>query len=170
MANPIGGKTADNLTAKTTPAETDYILMAENKVTKRTKISDFLTFLKDKLGINTLNTNFSAESIYVDCSTVNKTYFQDPSLLLCKRGKTVFFQLNTVFPQAISAWTQMQFGDQGGLIPEGYRPSQDVTLAFGSGATGSSIIFYTTGTVKVVPWAAIPQMGMYGVCGFYKSK
>lgn len=57
MSDPIGGKTADNLTAKTTPAETDYILMAENKMTKRTKISDFLTFLKDKLGINTLNTN-----------------------------------------------------------------------------------------------------------------
>ena len=56
MSDPIGGKTADNLTAKTTPAETDYILMAENKMTKRTKISDFLTFLKDKLGINTLNT------------------------------------------------------------------------------------------------------------------
>ena len=57
MSDPIGGKTANNLTAKTTPAETDYILMAENKITKRTKISDFLTFLKDKLGINTLNTN-----------------------------------------------------------------------------------------------------------------
>ena len=59
MSDPIGGKTANNLTAKTTPAETDYILMAENKITKRTKISDFLTFLKDKLGINTLNTNLT---------------------------------------------------------------------------------------------------------------
>ena len=59
MSDPIGGKTANNLTAKTTPAETDYILMAENKITKRTKISDFLTFLKDKLGIDTLNTNLT---------------------------------------------------------------------------------------------------------------
>lgn len=62
MSDPIGGKTANNLTAKTTPAETDYILMAENKITKRTKISDFLTFLKDKLGINTLNTKLTNSS------------------------------------------------------------------------------------------------------------
>ena len=157
------------LTSKATPAESDTMIVGEGNVLKKITFSQLFTFLKDKLGINTLNTNFSAEAIYVDCSTVNKTYFQDPSLLLCKRGKTVFFQLNTVFPQAISAWTQMQFGDQGNLIPEEYRPSQDVTLAFGSGATGSSIIFYTTGTVKVVPWAAIPQMSMCGVCGFYKS-
>lgn len=78
MSDPIGGKTANNLTAKTTPAETDYILMAENKITKRTKISDFLTFLKDKLGINTLNTNlgktarfYAVSKFYVPGSSDN---------------------------------------------------------------------------------------------------
>lgn len=78
MSDPIGGKTANNLTAKTTPAETDYILMAENKITKRTKISDFLTFLKDKLGINTLNTNlgktarfYAVSKFYVPGSSGN---------------------------------------------------------------------------------------------------
>ena len=72
MSDPIGGKTANNLTAKTTPAETDYILMAENKITKRTKVSDFLTFLKDKLGINTLNTKIGFTHAKMDGTYNNK--------------------------------------------------------------------------------------------------
>ena len=47
------------LTAKTTPAETDTMIVGEGNVLKKITFSQLFTYLKDKLGINTLNTNLT---------------------------------------------------------------------------------------------------------------
>ena len=41
------------------PADTDYFLNATGNVMKKTKVSQLITWLKDKLGINELNTKMN---------------------------------------------------------------------------------------------------------------
>ena len=45
------------LTSKATPAESDTLIVGEGNVLKKISFSQLFTYLKDKLGINTLNTN-----------------------------------------------------------------------------------------------------------------
>ena len=47
------------LTAKATPAETDTMIVGEGNVLKKITFSQLFTYLKDKLGINTLNTKMT---------------------------------------------------------------------------------------------------------------
>ena len=47
------------LTAKATPAETDTMIVGEGNVLKKITFSQLFTYLKDKLGINTLNTSLT---------------------------------------------------------------------------------------------------------------
>lgn len=47
------------LTAKETPADTDTMIVAEGNVLKKSTISQMVTFLKEKLGINALNTKMN---------------------------------------------------------------------------------------------------------------
>lgn len=47
------------LTAKETPADTDTMIVAEGNVLKKSTISQMVTFLKEKLGINSLNTKLN---------------------------------------------------------------------------------------------------------------
>ena len=47
------------LTAKATPAEADTMIVGEGNVLKKITFSQLFTYLKDKLGINTLNTNLT---------------------------------------------------------------------------------------------------------------
>lgn len=47
------------LTSKATPAETDTMIVGEGNVLKKITFSQLFTYLKDKLGINTLNTNLT---------------------------------------------------------------------------------------------------------------
>ena len=47
------------LTSKTTPADTDTMIVAEGNTLKKTTISQLVTFLKEKLGINSLNTKLT---------------------------------------------------------------------------------------------------------------
>ena len=47
------------LIAKATPAETDTMIVGEGNVLKKITFSQLFTYLKDKLGINTLNTNLT---------------------------------------------------------------------------------------------------------------
>ena len=47
------------LTAKATPAETDTMIVGEGNVLKKITFSQLFTYLKDKLGINTLNTKIT---------------------------------------------------------------------------------------------------------------
>lgn len=44
------------LTSKATPAESDTLIVGEGNVLKKISFSQLFTYLKDKLGINTLNT------------------------------------------------------------------------------------------------------------------
>ena len=47
------------LASKATPAESDTLIVGEGNVLKKISFSQLFTYLKDKLGINSLNTNFT---------------------------------------------------------------------------------------------------------------
>lgn len=47
------------LTSKATPAESDTLIVGEGNALKKISFSQLFTYLKDKLGINTLNTNLT---------------------------------------------------------------------------------------------------------------
>ena len=49
----------EKLAAKATPADTDTMIVAEGNVLKKSTISQMVTFLKEKLGINSLNTKLT---------------------------------------------------------------------------------------------------------------
>lgn len=49
----------EKLAAKATPADTDTMIVAEGNVLKKSTISQLVTFLKEKLGINELNTKMN---------------------------------------------------------------------------------------------------------------
>lgn len=52
------------------PADTDYFLNATGNVMKKTKVSQLITWLKEKLGINSLNTKLTD---YVMIKTFSKS-------------------------------------------------------------------------------------------------
>lgn len=47
------------LASKATPAESDTLIVGEGNVLKKISFSQLFTYLKDKLGINALNTNLT---------------------------------------------------------------------------------------------------------------
>ena len=49
----------EKLAAKETPADTDTMIVAEGNVLKKSTISQLVTFLKEKLGIDSLNTKLT---------------------------------------------------------------------------------------------------------------
>lgn len=51
------------LASKATPAESDTLIVGEGNVLKKISFSQLFTYLKDKLGINTLNTNIVKNKI-----------------------------------------------------------------------------------------------------------
>lgn len=55
----VTGKTVTDLPENTTPADTDYFLNATGNAMKKTKVSQLITWLKEKLGINALNTKMN---------------------------------------------------------------------------------------------------------------
>ena len=55
----VTGKTVTDLPENTTPADTDYFLNATGNAMKKTKVSQLITWLKEKLGINELNTKMN---------------------------------------------------------------------------------------------------------------
>lgn len=59
VAGTVTGKTVTDLPENTTPADTDYFLNATGNVMKKTKVSQLITWLKEKLGINALNTKMN---------------------------------------------------------------------------------------------------------------
>lgn len=74
------------LTSKTTPADTDTMIVAEGNTLKKTTISQLITFLKEKLGINALNTklkdNYMLER--VDTVTVEAGNVPQGTITNCK--------------------------------------------------------------------------------------
>mgnify|MGYP003282521767 FL=1 len=57
IAGTVTGKTVTDLPENTAPADTDYFLGATGNAMKKTKVSQLIAWLKEKLGINDLNTN-----------------------------------------------------------------------------------------------------------------
>lgn len=51
------------LTSKATPAESDTLIVGEGNVLKKISFSQLFTYLKDKLGINTLNTKIYSQNL-----------------------------------------------------------------------------------------------------------
>lgn len=55
----VTGKTVTDLPENAAPADTDYFLTATGNAVKKAKVSQLITFLKEKLGINSLNTKLT---------------------------------------------------------------------------------------------------------------
>lgn len=59
MADALDAKKISAFADNTAPADTDYFLNATGDVMKKTKVSQLITWLKEKLGINSLNTKMN---------------------------------------------------------------------------------------------------------------
>ena len=59
MADALNVKKISAFADNTAPADTDYFLNATGNVMKKTKVSQLITWLKEKLGINSLNTKMN---------------------------------------------------------------------------------------------------------------
>lgn len=70
MADALDAKKISAFIDNATPADTDYFLNATGDVMKKTKVSQLITWLKEKLGINSLNTKLTD---YVMIKTFSKS-------------------------------------------------------------------------------------------------
>jgi hypothetical protein len=70
MADALDSKKISAFIDNATPADTDYFLNATGNVMKKTKVSQLITWLKEKLGINALNTKLTD---YVMIKTFSKS-------------------------------------------------------------------------------------------------
>ena len=59
MVDELKSKKIENFPESAEPADTDYFLNATGNVMKKTKVSQLITWLKEKLGINALNANMN---------------------------------------------------------------------------------------------------------------
>lgn len=59
MAESLKTVLMSALTSKATPAESDTLIVGEGNVLKKISFSQLFTYLKEKLGINALNTNLT---------------------------------------------------------------------------------------------------------------
>ncbi len=60
----------EKLAAKETPADTDTMIVAEGNALKKSTIAQLVTFLKEKLGINALNTKLTDKYVLARIDTV----------------------------------------------------------------------------------------------------
>ena len=59
MADALNTKNISAFADNAAPADTDYFLNATGNVMKKTKVSQLIAYLKEKLGINSLNTKLN---------------------------------------------------------------------------------------------------------------
>ena len=59
MVDELKSKKIENFPESAEPADTDYFLNATGNVMKKTKVSQLITWLKEKMGINELNTKMN---------------------------------------------------------------------------------------------------------------
>lgn len=59
VAGTVTGKTVTDLPENAAPEDTDYFINATGNMIKKTKVSQLITWLKEKLGINSLNTKLN---------------------------------------------------------------------------------------------------------------
>lgn len=82
MADALDSKKISAFIDNATPADTDYFLNATGDVMKKTKVSQLITWLKEKLEINSLNTKLTD---YVMIKTFSK------SVTLSNGGGNILF-------------------------------------------------------------------------------
>ena len=70
MTDVLNVKKISAFADNTAPADTDYFLNATGDVMKKTKVSQLLAWLKEKLGINSLNTNLKGKYVLARIDTV----------------------------------------------------------------------------------------------------
>lgn len=70
MSDVLNVKKASAFTDNAAPADTDYFLNATGNVIKKTKVSQLIAWLKEKLGINSLNTNLTGKYVLARADTV----------------------------------------------------------------------------------------------------
>lgn len=87
----------EKLAAKETPADTDTMIVAEGNVLKKSTISKMVTFLKEKLGVNALNTKLDGWMI--------KQYKYDISTSSGYLGSTSSIALDGYKPVCIAGCT-----------------------------------------------------------------
>ena len=63
MAESLKTVLMSALTSKVTPAESDTLIVGEGNTLKKVSFSQLFTYLKDKLGINTLNTKIYSQNL-----------------------------------------------------------------------------------------------------------
>lgn len=63
MAESLKTVLMSALTSKATPAESDTLIVGEGNTLKKVSFSQLFTYLKDKLGINTLNTKIYSQNL-----------------------------------------------------------------------------------------------------------
>ena len=78
------------LTAKETPADTDTMIVAEGNVLKKSTISQMVTFLKEKLGINSLNTKLTGKYVLARVDTVTISVADVPAGSITSEKTTTF--------------------------------------------------------------------------------
>lgn len=88
----------EKLAAKETPADTDTMIVAEGNVLKKSTIAQLVTFLKEKLGIDALNTKLKDKYVLARVDTVTISVGNVPAASITDK-KTVTF--NKVSDDAI---------------------------------------------------------------------
>ena len=88
----------EKLAAKETPADTDTMIVAEGNVLKKSTIAQLVTFLKEKLGIDALNTKLKDKYVLARVDTVTIPAGDVPAASITDK-KTVTF--NKVSDDAI---------------------------------------------------------------------
>ena len=88
----------EKLAAKETPADTDTMIVAEGNVLKKSTIAQLVTFLKEKLGIDALNTKLKDKYVLARVDTVTIPSGDVPAASITDK-KTVTF--NKVSDDAI---------------------------------------------------------------------
>ena len=98
MADALNVKKISAFTDNAAPADTDYFLNATGNIMKKTKVSQMITWMKEKLGINSLNTKLKDKYVLARVDTVTISVDNVPAASITDK-KTVTF--NKVSDDAI---------------------------------------------------------------------
>ena len=135
------------LTSKATPAGSDTLIVGEGNTLKKISFSQLFTYLKDKLGINTLN---SKTTVIQGAITGTNSSYPIESYQLCKIGSLVVFNV-TSYKKGTGRFTNRTVCN----IPGGFRPKNKISIPFSttgavtdtSSNPGSTVYILNNGAV-----------------------
>lgn len=84
----------EKLAAKETPADTDTMIVAEGNVLKKSTIAQLVTFLKEKLGVNSLNSKLKDKYMLARGDTVTVTAGDVPKGTITSCKTTTFNRIS----------------------------------------------------------------------------